>query len=60
MTEDDTFRVLKKVPYEVLKSAWARDFGNKRLKDLKQEECEEFVDRYGWTLDEVLDYGRND
>lgn len=50
-TEDDTARALRKIPYEELK-VLVRE--GQVFEKLTAEEKEEFLEKYGWTFDELL------
>lgn len=48
-TEDDTYRVLKREPFETVQKTLKR---NRRAADYEYEEMERFLLSFGWTIDE--------
>ncbi len=48
MNEDDTFRKLKKIPYDDMKIIY-------RNNTIAEDDIGEFLNSYGWTRDEFVE-----
>jgi len=51
LNEDDTARALRKIPYAEIKDLANKD---KSFEHLSSDQKKEFLDRYGWTHDELI------
>ena len=61
MTEDDTFRVLKRVPYYQMMYIWSNSklFRNEKTYTECKEEIDSLFIKHGWTVEEYTQESGN-